>query len=280
MGDSKVLAECVEKVIREYELSGHTVDNISKDALSAYQTEHFDTSVAEEGASNTESIPYEHSQNYTERFIQTLGEDVSSIIAGAPYVPEKLNAFAVQLAIVIWNGQEGHIEGMSRLEQFKHERPSALKNGIAGAYGDCFVVNQVKEQWKGGKFSDAVVNSAHGILAMYLCPNTKTADGHLIYNWESGKVLSRRSYERVPSIPPSWNKLNMSIPEVFDEDGTLYDFINGPEGYDVTHLGASEGAIIALNSNNDINTNINTNITDTAVKIVAETGPTDTTLIC
>ncbi len=64
----------------------------------------------------------------------------------------------------------------------------------------------------------------------------------------------------------------MSIPEVFDEDGTLYDFINGPKGYDVTHLGASEGAIIALNSNNDINTNI----TDTAVKIVAETGPTDT----
>jgi hypothetical protein len=35
----------------------------------------------------------------------------------------------------------------------------------------------------------------------------------------------------------------MSIPEVFDEDGTLYDFINGPKGYDVSHLGLSEGAI-------------------------------------
>jgi hypothetical protein len=45
----------------------------------------------------------------------------------------------------------------------------------------------------------------------------------------------------------------MSIPEVFDEDGTLYDFINDPKGYDVSHLGASEGAIKAweLTNNNE-----------------------------
>jgi hypothetical protein len=73
-GDSKVLAECATKVIREYNLYKHEVQNISKDALSAYQTEFVGNSMAEEGATNTESIPYEHAQNYVERFIQIMAK--------------------------------------------------------------------------------------------------------------------------------------------------------------------------------------------------------------
>jgi hypothetical protein len=100
------------------------------------------------------------------------------------------------LALELWNGQEGNKLGVSRTEEFKKVRPSALKNGVAGAYGDCFVVNQVKDQMKGEKFADSYT-AAHEITAMYLCPNKHTANGHYFYNWVTEKVITRGSIKRV-----------------------------------------------------------------------------------
>jgi hypothetical protein len=133
---------------------------------------------------------------------------------------------------------------MSRTEQFKKFVPSALKNGAAGAFGDYFVVNQVKEQRKGAKFADSYT-SAHGIKAMYLCPNKHTANGHYLYNWVTWRVITRSSLKRVAGIPDGWNKSNVVVPEVIDEDGNIFDFINGPSEYDVHHLGATIQAITA-----------------------------------
>jgi hypothetical protein len=46
-------------------------------------------------------------------------------------------------------------------------------------------------------------------------------------------------------VPKDWNKLNAVIPELLDEDGDIFDFINGPSGYDATHLGKTIEAIKA-----------------------------------
>jgi hypothetical protein len=42
-GDSKTSTECALKVVQEYKPHGHTVANISKDSLKAYQTNEFDS---------------------------------------------------------------------------------------------------------------------------------------------------------------------------------------------------------------------------------------------
>jgi hypothetical protein len=70
--------------------------------------------------------------------------------------------------------------------------------------------------------------SAHEIKAMYLCPNKHTANGHYLYNWVTERVITRSSLKRVAGIPDGWNKSNVVVPEVIDEDGNIFDFINGP----------------------------------------------------
>ena len=78
---------------------------------------------------------------------------------------------------------------------------------------------------------------------MYLAPNSQSKDAHWFYKADTDRVVSRRSYERVSGIPPAWLNGRRDVGPVIDEDGKKWDFVNGPQQYDVWHLGATSQAI-------------------------------------
>ena len=255
-GDAETLAACVTRLKQDYKVHDHDIKNISQDSLKAYQAEDYENILLQEGINRRESAPYEHQQVLAERFIQTLSAIVISIKAGAKWAPSKLICFIIMLAVLLWNRQEGLITGVSREEQFTGQRPSAFKNGMAGAYGDCFIVNQSIQQNLGGKFSD---HNTHGVEAMYLMPNQQSTDSHYFYNWNTSRVISRRSFTRVPGIPTKWQIGDNDKPgKVIAENGKVFDFINGPKSYDVTHVGATIQTTQSdknQSNNNDFNNN-------------------------
>jgi hypothetical protein len=104
-------------------------------------------------------------------------------------------------------------------------------------------VNKQKDERKGGHFGEA-----HGDIVMYLAPNSQSKDAHWFYKPETDRVISRRSYDRASGIPSQWLQGRVDSGPVRDEDGNKWGFINGPQQYDVWHLGATPEAV-ALDPN-------------------------------
>ena len=123
-------------------------------------------------------------------------------------------------------------------EEFTRRRPAADAGARPGTYGDCYIVNKQKDERTGGHFEQA-----HGDIVMYLAPNSNSKDAHWFYKPETDRVVSRRSYDRVSGIPSAWMNGKRDIGTVYDEDGNKWDFVNGPQQYDVWHLGATAEAV-------------------------------------
>ena len=145
------------------------------------------------------------------------------------------------LWICLWNLQEGPNKGVSRYEAFTGCRPSVDAGAQPGTFGDCYITNRKKEERKGGHFE-----TAHGDVVMYLGPNGQSKDCHYFYNPKTDRYISRRSFERVAGIPHEWLQGKSDIGLVIDENGNKWDFVNGPQQYDVWHLGATSEAVEAV----------------------------------
>jgi Reverse transcriptase (RNA-dependent DNA polymerase) len=236
-GTSDTLAECVIKVLAEYRKYGHSIQAISGDSLPAYQSIRFETVLDNEGIRREETAPYEHKGVLAERIVRICSEQVTAMRAAAPWVPDKLICFMIMLWAHYWNCEEGGKVGVSRSEEFKGIRPAANANAMTGVLGDCYIINLCKEQRSGGRFS-SVQLQLHGKPAMYIMPNEQSKDGHWFYDPITDKVVSRRSFRRVPGIPSEWMDLNMKPGLVTSDSGKIYDFTHGPLGYDVWRKGA------------------------------------------
>jgi hypothetical protein len=123
-------------------------------------------------------------------------------------------------------------------EEFTRRRPAADAGARPATYGDCYIVNKQKDERTGGHFEEA-----HRDIVMYLAPNSNSKDAHWFYKPETDRVVSRRSYDRVSGIPSAWMNGKREVGTVYDEDGNKWDFVNGPQQYDVWHLGATAEAV-------------------------------------
>jgi hypothetical protein len=237
-GNAQELSQCLNNVKNFYNSYNHTLTVISGDALPTYRSAEYEANVTDQKARREESAPFEHEQNAVERFVRNIEAGVTAIKFSAPWVPLKLIAFLIMLWISLWNLQEGSSKGVSRYEAFTKRRPSTDAGARPGVYGDAYIVNKNKLQREGGHFEDV-----HGEVCMYLTPNSQTKDSHWFYKPTTDRVISRRSFDRVAGIPPAWMNGRSDTGRVYDEDGKLWDFVRGPQQYDVWHLGATSEAI-------------------------------------
>jgi hypothetical protein len=237
-GNAQQLSECFNNVKKFYASYNHKISIISGDSLPTYRSQEYESNINDNQSRRQESAPHEQQQNAVERFVRSVEEGITTMKASASWVPLKLIAFLIMLWICLWNLKEGSEPGISRYEEFTKRRPAIDAGARPGTYGDCYVVNKQKEERKGGHFGEA-----HGDLVMYLAPNSQSKDAHWFYKPDTDRVVSRRSYNRVSGIPSSWMLGNRSVGQVVDEDGTKWDFVNGPQQYDVWHLGATAEAV-------------------------------------
>jgi hypothetical protein len=237
-GNAQQLSECFNNVKNFYKSYNHTISIISGDSLPAYRSQAYEANINEKHSRRQESAPHEQQQNEIERFVRNIEEGVTAMKVSASWVPLKLIAFLIMLYICLWNLQEGSQSGVSRYEEFTRRRPAADAGARPGTYGDCYIVNKQKDERTGGHFEEA-----HGDVVMYLAPNSNSKDAHWFYKPETDRVISRRSYDRVSGIPSAWMNGKRDIGTVHDEDGNKWDFVNGPQQYDVWHLGASVEAV-------------------------------------
>jgi hypothetical protein len=239
-GNAQQLSECVTNVKNFYQSYGHKVTIISGDSLPTYRSEVYETNINEQQSRRQESAPHEQQQNEVESFVRYVEEGITTMKSSASWVPLKLIVFLVMLWISLWNLEEGTTRGISRYEEFTKTRPAIDAGARPGTYGDCYIVNRQKDERPGGHFA-----TAHGDVVMYLSPNQQTKDAHWFYKPATDRVVSRRSFERIAGIPPAWLKGKTDTGTVIDEDGNKWDFIRGPQQYDVWHLGATSQAIAA-----------------------------------
>jgi hypothetical protein len=237
-GNAQELSHCLNNVKNFYNSYNHTLTVVSGDALPTYRSEEYEANVTDQKARREESAPFEHEQNAVERFVRNIEAGVTAIKFSAPWVPLKLIAFLIMLWISLWNLQEGSTKGVSRYEAFTKRRPSTDAGARPGVYGDAYMVNKNKSQREGGHFEDV-----HGEVCMYLTPNSQSKDAHWFYKPTTDRVVSRRSFDRIAGIPPTWLNGKSDTGRVYDEDGKLWDFVKGPQQYDVWHLGATSEAV-------------------------------------
>ena len=242
-GSSQTLSDCVIKVKAEYLKYGHVIQTISSDSLPSYLSSSYEDKLTDLSIRHEYTAPYEHEGVFAERLIRICNEHVTTLHAAAPWIPSKLICFIIMMWAHQWNTEEGALRGISRYEEFTGIRPSANGTGNTGAIGDCYIVNFSKTQRSTGKFSN-IEHQLHGKAVMYLLPDVQTKDSHLFYDPTTERVITRRSFRRVPGIPNEWLQLNDKPGPVKDINGINYDFINGPIGYDVWHKGATQEAII------------------------------------
>lgn len=242
-GNAQQLSECFNNVKNFYASYNHTITLISGDSLPAYRSQEYESNISDQQSRRQESAPREQQQNEIERFVRNIEEGVTAMKVSASWVPLKLIAFVIMLWICLWNLQEGSVPGISRYEEFTKRRPAADAGARPGTYGDCYIVNKQKDERKGGHFGEG-----HGDIVMYLSPNSQSKDAHWFYKPETDRVISRRSYDRASGIPSEWLNGKRDSGAVRDEDGNKWDFINGPQQYDVWHLGATSEAV-ALDPN-------------------------------
>ena len=223
-----------------YQFYGNTVTIVAGDSLPTYRSQEYEANINDQQSRRQESAPHEQQQNEVESFVRYIEEGVTSMKSSAGWVPLKLIAFLIMLWISLWNLEEGTTKGVIRYEEFTKTRPAIDAGARPGAWGDCYIVNKQKDERSGGHFGEA-----HGDIVMYLSPNPQTKDTHWFFKPEKDRVVSRRSYERVAGIPPGWLNGRKDVGPVIDEDGKKWDFVNGPQQYNVWHLGATSIAVAA-----------------------------------
>jgi hypothetical protein len=236
-GTAATLGEALSKVRGIYGSYGHSMQVIQTDSLSAYKSTTYDKVRESQSIGINNSAPHEHQQNFVERMVRVMEEQVSTMVAAAPWVPKKLITFCIVLWIWLWNLGEGTMPGISRYEQFTHQRPSATHLGLSGTFGDCYAVHSPKEL-RGGHFA-----KDHGRLVTYLCPDPNSKDCHIFYSYDTDTVLHSRSFHRLPGIPPSWPMAPTLVTPIRDDNGNLWDFSLGKTGYNVWQQGATVEAV-------------------------------------
>jgi hypothetical protein len=140
-GTSKVLGDCVAKATKFYAKYGHNLEVIQTDSLKGYSTSIYEKELDRLEITHQASAPHEQQQNFVERASRVMEEAVSTMQAAAPWVPGKLVTFCVILWACLWNLASGTTNGISKMEQFTHKRPSANHTGLPGTYGDTFAVH-------------------------------------------------------------------------------------------------------------------------------------------
>ena len=105
-------------------------------------------------------------------------------------------------------------------------------NDLPGAWGDAFVVHEPKN-----KRLERFDPHARG-PTMYLWPNKITKDAHYFYDPKTRKVLTRRSYRRIPGVPKEWM---IKENQVTTQTADTQEFTEiGSDIYDFWHKGALE----------------------------------------
>ena len=231
----------IKRIIQFYKKFNHTIKSIQTDSLQIYQTDQFLEQLNNKDINKRTSAPQEQQQNgKIERYVRTFVEQMTTIRHSAPWVPRKLIALQILLWVHIWNLQSGSLE-ISRKEEFEKIRPSAGYNDIPGAYGDAFLVHDAR--------SIRTENFSHGRgPVMYVGPNFQTKDAHLFYDPVVNKVLTRRSFRRVASVPPAWLKMTEIMCAVGTEDNIVFDKFDGSD-YNIWHQGALPTVVTDANRN-------------------------------
>ena len=230
---AKELATYTVRVKKQYEIYGHNLKKLQTDSLSAYQTTTFENILLHNNIIRRESSPLEHQQNgLVERLVRSMEENISSMRAAAPWVPKKYITFQILLWVQLWNLQEGSMKNVSRIEEFKNKRPTLNNNSIPGAWGDCFLIHNPKDL-RTEKFEPHTRGPV-----MYIGPNLQTKDAHYFLDSISSKVLTRRSFQRISSIPQEWRNTDIN------SKGENNVIVHGNDKeYYLWHRGATEEAI-------------------------------------
>ena len=230
---AKELATYTIRVKKQYEIYGHNLKKLQTDSLSAYQTTTFENILLHNNIIRRESSPLEHQQNgLVERLVRSMEENISSMRAAAPWVPKKYITFQILLWVQLWNLQEGSMKNISRTEEFKNKRPTLNNNSIPGAWGDCFLIHTPKDL-RTEKFDPHTRGPV-----MYMGPNLQTKDAHYFLDAINSKILTRRSFQRIPSIPKEWKNIDIN------SKGETSDTVHGSDDeYYLWHRGATEKAI-------------------------------------